>query len=199
MKKGVKLVAAVLVASLVASMVPALNLPGADVSMVEAASAKSQMKKLTKAFVNFTGSVCISNSSDSYYLGFDQKRTYDFSKNKARGIVASIPTDYVYDADTNSYHDTSFYAKHLFGKGASNAPEVRIGDWGESWPELQIRNYKKIKNGKYRVDFTVKWKDIEGGNKTIGYGNLYVKKKSGSKYGFVATKLVIKRNSTNYY
>ena len=49
------------------------------------------------------------------------------------------------------------------------------------------------------MNFSIIWRDYDTGEDDVmGSGTLEAKKKRGSAYGYVATKLVIKRNGKSF-
>ena len=161
--------------------------PVVGASDVQAASVRSKMCKLTKEFVNFAGLECSNNE----WLGKEKK--YDFSSKATRRAVVTYAE---YDG---KHQDMSYYSKKLFGKGIGKDKEINIGDWGLAWPEIKVNKYTKLKSGKTCVKFSVMWKnEEEGTTKKLATGKLYLKKKSGTYYGYVATKMTLTRTNEEF-
>ncbi|SFP95405.1 hypothetical protein SAMN02910358_00249 [Lachnospiraceae bacterium XBB1006] len=179
MRKRMKWMASILVVAMVLTLCPMMH--GTE---VQAASSKTKMKSLTKEFVNFAGEICTDNT------WLNKTKSYSFSSSAARKKVAKYAE---YDG---SHKKLSYYAKKLFGKTIQSDEKVLVGDWGAAWPEFSFGKITKLKSGKYRISFSVKWvNEAENTETKLATGKLYVKPKKGSYYGYVATKLVIKRNN----
>ncbi|MBE5905678.1 MAG: hypothetical protein E7277_02640 [Lachnospiraceae bacterium] len=161
--------------------------PGFRASQVEAASTRSKMCKLTKEFVNFAGLEC----SNDKWLGKEKK--YVFSSKATRRAIATYA---VYDG---THHDMSYYSKKMFGKGVGTDKEITMGDWGNAGPVIKVNKYTRLKNGRTCVNFTLRWtNEEEKTTKTLATGKLYLKKKSGAYYGYVATKMVLARTNEEF-
>ena len=189
-----------IIAAMVFTLMVGLFVPHLGYTDAWAAGDNGKIKSLTKEFVNFVGVVCSDRPNQANYLARNAGRTYDFSNNKTRGLVASMPGNPVYNPKAGNYHDTNYYAKRMFGKGVKKAPRLILGDWGIDGPMMKNIKVKKGKKGRYEVTFTIIWHDYDAGtDQKLGKGTLSVKKKKGSAYGYVATKLVIKRNGQSIY
>lgn len=167
------------------SMSACLTVPAAAATrnVTDQVSAKTMnnVKKLTRRTTTYA------EYQISYKLKYGQTKQLDFSKTSARKQLIRI-----------SYMDSygksqSSISKDLFGRSTPKVKPV-IGEWGEDGPVLKNYRIYKKSNSTYTVKANV---FMVGGNMNEKDGNVNytLKKKQGSRYGFVMKKMAVTRTN----
>ena len=166
-------------------------------------SQKSNIKKLTKKTIQFSASQ-ISNIAQN-----KNSASLNFSKASDRKkIMYAAWAGYFYPDTYETKSSQVTISKALFGKSTAYVSDnnmkyygVYYGDWGDT--DFKYKSFKFTKTGdntyKVTANISEEFHYDEYGNytedytsKTIGTAEFTIKVKSGSKYGFVLSKMSIK-------
>lgn len=145
---------------------------------------RDKINSLGTEFQDFVG-FCV-----FYEMGINEKLTFDFSKSTNRQKM--LKYTYWNHGKLNKKQQDKL-SKQIFGTSTSKMVKQVIGDWGCSWPKIQISKIYKISGKKYQVKGKL-FEIMEEGNKTKKATLIFdLKKDSKGKFGYIVKKLTIKR------
>ena len=155
---------------------------------------KSKMKDLSENFKNFVSHIALSSSKKSF------TKNYNFSKQSDRKTMLSYsPSCYKSAKILGGKKDVlkANISKNLFGKTTATPKLKMTGDWGENYPELKFKSYKKVSKNTYKVTakmyYIVQYPSRK--EKLMGDVTFNLKKNSKSKYGYVVQSLKIHKTN----
>ena len=149
-------------------------------NVTKSVSGKKKIQALARCFETPCGYDLI------YKMKVGKTKKYDFSKASARRYITNMCSSYFPKISANTV------SKRLFGKSTSKL-EAFVGDWGMAWPEIKIKKIYRLSTGTYRVDAHVLWHVQDVRRYTVGTLKIYLRKKSHSHYGYIATSMTIKK------
>jgi len=118
-----------------------------------------------------------------------QETGYKFSNANARRHILNLSYEEIWKTNKITV------SKRLFGVSTSNI-NLKIGQWGCSWPIIKVRNIYKITSNKYKIKTNLVWYDEQQDTYTkVGEVNFSLKKKSNTYYGYIVKSLKIIKTS----
>lgn len=152
---------------------------GTDVTKTLKKEERKQLKLLASEFENYSG-YCI-----AYNLKVGKTKTLDCSKASARRAVLNKCL-----ISGSTVEDLSRY---LFGKKTTKATN-EMGDWGLSAPELKVAKIYQLAEGEYQINCRLNWNSYYADKvDKVGIVKLYAQTKKSSHYGYVVTKVSVKK------
>ncbi len=181
MKKTRSIIAVIIAVALIVPIAFAATKPvttyAKDVTTTISKTEKVKLKRLTNQF----------HTAALAKLAFEmescQTKTYDFSKKKNRKAILK----YMYDPNVAPKEK----AKRVFGKAVTGV-EYLEGDWGESGPATPFKKIYKV-GKKYKIVMAANLVSTSGDTTNYGTIVMVVKPKKDSYYGYVATKMTLKK------
>lgn len=142
---------------------------------------KGKMKKLSNEFRDLLG----------YYtchtLEINESKLFDFSKKKSRQEAIKFTYGNYGRLSGSAQNKLS---KQLFGAGIAKTEQL-IGDWGCSYPVLNISKIYKTSARQYQMNVTIYMDDEDGGHEKMGTAAIFLKKDLRAKYGYYVKRIEI--------
>lgn len=179
MKEMKRIVAIML--SLVFVLSCAVSVSAATEDVTKTFKDKKRIKQLAAEVENSCGYVM------AYDLKVSEKATVDCTKATGRRYMLnrSMPENVTVEE----------LSKSIFGKTTTEVEHAN-GDWGLSHPMLKVSKIYMTGTDKYRMDCKCNWVLEEKSTTTkVGTVKIYIKKNSKAKYGYVITKIYMKKTA----